>query len=488
MLLFIAGFCLAQEDSVRVLVSVPTQSPVVDGVLEEAWNAAPTSSGFTQWNPDAGVPSREETTIRCMHSTSALYVFVFCYDSEPEKIQSALSKRDRLYASDKIYIGFDPYHDHRTGFYFGANPHGVMEDGIFFNDNHSETNWDGYWKVATAITDSGWAAEFQIPFSTLRFLSSDSVQTWGFNVARYILRYREESAWQEVSRDQDVQISRFGHLTGLSDIHPGQGLEFRPSFTGDFIEKGQEPIRSDLSYENLGLDLKYRPIPNLTVDATLNPDFAQIEADDEVINLSEYPVYLTEKRPFFLEGAGLFDTYWELFYSRRITNPDVGLKITSRYKDFRMMALGARNRNEDDLTEDFAIFRLKKDFLSESELGLLITAKEGPEADWARVWSFDSRLRAGDNWVLTSQLAQSYKPNVNKENWAYRLALDYQSDLYSGNLWGEAMMPQFDANDAGWISYNDVKRTGGWLQWAPRPEKWGIRLIRNNVNFGAEKQ
>ncbi|TKJ40337.1 hypothetical protein CEE37_08400 [candidate division LCP-89 bacterium B3_LCP] len=486
--LIIAGNSSAQQDSVRVLRSVPTESPVLDGVLEADWWGSPVGADFIQREPDEGIPSTEGTEVRVMHSPDALYVAFRCYESDPSLIETTLNKRDRIWNCDRVVLFLDTYHDHRTAFFFGTNPSGVQLDGTFRNDYHDDDDWDGYWEVATAIDDSGWVAEFKIPYSTIRFNTFDEEQSWGFNAFRFIQRNKEMSYWQSVSRDHRERVSEFGHLEGLSGLTPGRGLEFRPYAVADFAEEGATPLQGENNWENLGIDVKYRLSTNLTLDATFNPDFAQIEADNEVINLSDYPVYLSEKRPFFMEGADIFDTEMELFYSRRITNPETGVKITGKIGNTRIAGIAARNLNEDEETEDFSVLRLKRDVLEKSEIGLLFTDKEDASGGYSRVWSADARFRFGDPWSTNLQVAQSYKPELTNDNWAYSLGSSYSSDKYSGSVWASGKARNFRGNDAGWISYTDYHRVGTWMQWAPRPEKWGIRRIGNNLNGGLEWQ
>jgi len=477
-----AAASLASEDSVRVLRSHPTNSPSLDGVLNADWWSASPGTDFVQLNPNEGEPSTQRTEVRIMHSPKAIFVAFRCYDSEPEKVHSILTKRDRISDCDQVTFYLDPYHDHRTGYYFTTNPDGVQQEGVMYNDDWMDMAWDGYWEVATTRDDSGWTAEMKIPLSSLRFKNGGGEHIWGMNAQRYIYRDKESTYWQSVKRDTGRRVSLFGHLEGLSGLEPGTGLELRPYAVADFREEGAQPLQGENDWENLGLDAKYRLASNLILDATINPDFAQIEADDEVINLSDYPVYLEEKRPFFLEGTSIFDTPFQLFYSRRITNPEAGAKLSGKIGSLRVMGIAARNLNEDDDIEDFGVLRLKQDIFKKSEVGILLTDKEGPGDEWARVWGADAKLRPKETWTIDLSAAQSFKPELTDNNWQYRWEILYTSDKYSGSFTHSAMMRDFQANDAGWTNYSDYQRIYTWLQYAPRPEKWGIRKISNNYN------
>ncbi|MBU0518535.1 carbohydrate binding family 9 domain-containing protein [bacterium] len=490
-LLIVALWCVTafgQTDSVRVIRSVKTNTPVIDGLLEAEWWRVPPSNGFTQREPDEGQPATVKTDVRVMHSDNALYVSFRCYEDDPSLIESKLTKRDMLWASDRVDFWLDTYHDHQNAFYFGTNPHGIKDDGTFYNDMDQEDDWDGYWDVATTSDDSGWVAEFKIPYSTLRFKETEGEQVWGFNAFRNIERNKEWAYWQPVTRDKRERVSEFGHLEGLTGLKPGSGLEIRPYAVANFEEEGHTPLQGQNDWENVGLDVKYRLASNLTLDATLNPDFAQIEADNEVINLSDYPVYLDEKRPFFLEGATLFDTRMELFYSRRVANPRGGAKVTGKVGKSEIAFIAAQNQNEDGELENFGVVRLKQNIMDGSYIGLLLTDKESAAEDYARVWSADTRIKLSDPAVVALHVAQSFKPDLQDDNWAYNFGGSYETDIYSGSFWADGRGANFRANDAGFIGYTDYNRVGSWMQWAPRPEKWGIRKIYHNVNGGLEWQ
>ena len=263
-------------------------------------------------------------------------------------------------------------------------------------------------------------------------------------------------------------------------------MELRPYAVANFQEDATHPIHSANDWNNLGIDAKYRLASNLTLDATVNPDFAQIEADDEVINLSDYPVYLTEKRPFFLEGASIFDTPIELFYSRRIADPEAGAKISGKVGSVKLMALAARNKNQEHDQEDFGVLRLKRDILSRSEIGMIVTDKEGPVGNWARTWGTDATFHLGKPWTLSGMVTQSYKPEHISNNWAHRVEAAYSSDKYSGSVSWLGLMRDFNVNDAGYMRYSDFQQFYTWLQYAPRPEKWGIRRFSHNINIWQE--
>lgn len=299
-------------------------SPIrVDGVLnDDAWRAAPPITGLRQLNPTEGEPVSERTEIRLVYDQEAIYVGAWLYDREATRAR--LGRRDMsMSASDWLTIIFDSKHDHRTAFGFEINPAGVRRDQTR-SPTSEDDSWEPVWQGATTVTDSGWFAELRIPFSQLRF-SGGPTQTWGLQVERQIARNQEFALWPFTPRDEPSGIPRFGHLTGIEQIAAGRRLEIMPYGVtrAAYVDPRGNPFRSDREYDaDVGADLKFRVTGNMTLDATVNPDFGQVEVDPAVINLTAFETFFPEKRPFFVEGSELFrfgsDGTNSVFYSRRI--------------------------------------------------------------------------------------------------------------------------------------------------------------------------
>jgi hypothetical protein len=307
--------------------AVRTSQPVrIDGALNDAaWQAATPVTAFVQLDPAEGQPATERTEVRFVYDDDALYVGAMLYDRQP--VRARLGRRDMgMEASDWLTVILDSNHDHRTAFGFEVNPRGVRRDQTRSPDNEDDS-WDPVWQAQTAVVDSGWVVEMRIPFSQLRFSGAD-VQTWGLQVERQIARNQEFSVWSFTPRDQPGGIPRFGHLAGLERIPTGKRLEVLPYVVSraEHVERGANPFRDDREYAaDAGLDLKYRLTSNFTLDATVNPDFGQVEVDPAVINLTAFETQFAERRPFFVEGAEIFrfggDGTNLAFYSRRIGRP-----------------------------------------------------------------------------------------------------------------------------------------------------------------------
>ncbi len=297
----------------------------LDGRLDErAWQSAPVTDSFTQINPDEGKPASQRTEVRVVYDDQALYVGVRLHDSGP--IIARLGRRDMpLGDSDWFGLMIDSYHDHRTAFGFDVNPAGVRRDEVKTIDV-DDNSWDAVWRVATSVDSAGWTVEYRVPFSQLRF-SSDSVQTWGIQFERLIGRNQEYSVSTFIPKSIRGGVPQYGHLEGVRDIPAGKRLEVLPYVVSkaEYVERGLNPYRDKSEYQmSGGVDLRYRVASNLTLNATFNPDFGQVEVDPAVINLGVYETFFEEKRPFFLEGSEIFDfgaggtSGGQLFYSRRI--------------------------------------------------------------------------------------------------------------------------------------------------------------------------
>jgi hypothetical protein len=298
-------------------------SVAIDGRLTEpSWQTARPLSEFRQLDPQEGQPASERSDIRFLFDDEALYIGATLYDRQ--SVRGRLGRRDmNMTASDWLTVILDTNHDHRTAVGFEVNPLGVRRDQTRSPSNE-DNSWEPVWEVQTSITDSGWVAEMRIPFSQLRFTGRTNLE-WGLQVERQIARNQEFSVWAFTPRELPGGIPRFGHLVGMSDLASGKKLEIMPYVVArsENINRGGNPFRDDQELgADAGLDLKYRVTSNMTLDATVNPDFGQVEVDPAVINLTAFETFFPERRPFFVEGSELFnfgtDGTNSVFYSRRI--------------------------------------------------------------------------------------------------------------------------------------------------------------------------
>jgi hypothetical protein len=404
-------------------VAIPATSPIVlDGKLnEEIWQLAPPIVDFVQRDPDEGQPPTMRTEARMAYDESALYVAVRAFDTDSSRITGILTRRDQRSPSDWIRVVIDSYYDRRSAYEFGVNPVGVKTDRYYFNDGQSDDSWDAVWDVQVEKDGDGWRAEFRIPFSQLRFNTSTGGPV-GFAIIREIGRLAETSSYPLLSRNANGFVSQFGELNGLKMSGAPKRFELMPYSLGR-VETREIDSKDPLSSSpdpggTAGLDLKYAVTPGLTLTATANPDFGQVEADPAVVNLDAFETFFPERRPFFVEGSGTFRFNMDcndgnctgLFYSRRIgrapqgsadtaeaeysKQPDAATivgaaKLTGRAAGFSIGALSAvtaledaeiagvdsvgyRTQTVEPLTS-YTVLRARREFQNQSSLGFMTT-------------------------------------------------------------------------------------------------------------------
>jgi hypothetical protein len=318
--------------------AVRAQAPVtVDGRLDdEAWTSVPAFSDFTQRDPEEGQPASERTELRLLYDDDALYVGARLDDGEPDRIVVRLSRRDESAEADRFSIYLDPRRDRLTGVRFEVSAAGVQNDEIIYNDTWMDDSWDAVWLSAVHHDEHGWSVEMRIPFSELRFLPGEC-QTWGVNASRVIQRKNEVDWLALVPKTQSGLASRMAELTGIRGVKPRTPLVLVPYAAGGAeigpADPGDPFIDGASAFGSVGLDLRRKVGSSFALDATVNPDFGQVEVDPAVVNLTDFETFFPEKRPFFVEGAQIFDNFGrngannyygfmrtepDLFYTRRI--------------------------------------------------------------------------------------------------------------------------------------------------------------------------
>ena len=309
-----------------------SEPPVIDGIFtDKAWEKAEWINEFTQRSPVEGNKPSQKTIIKIFYDNNFIYIGIRAFDTEPEKIERQLSRRDDM-DGDFVMVAFDSYHDKRTAFEFGVSASGVKSDAVISNDgSNSDDNWDPIWYVKTNIDEEGWTAEMKIPLTQLRF-SAEKEQVWGLEVSRYIYRLEEMNQWKLISKEAGGWVSEFGLLAGIKDIKPKKEASITPYLVTslDQFKKEKNNPFMDKGYKfkiNGGVNGKFGITNNLTLDMAINPDFGQVEADPSEVNLTAYETFFSEKRPFFIEGSNIMNYRLmsmgdfmsdNLFYSRRI--------------------------------------------------------------------------------------------------------------------------------------------------------------------------
>jgi Domain of unknown function (DUF5916) len=497
----LSGAALAEERAIKEYKAVRTgEAPKMDGRLDDpCWATAPPETSFTQTYPDERKPPTERTEFRVLYDNANLYIGVRANDKNPKGIVGRLARRDQAPESEWIQIDLDPYHDHLTGLKLVVNPAGTKIDGAYYNDILEDWSWDGVWEAGTSKDSLGWSAEFRIPFSILRFKPGPDL-TFGLNVCRSVERRKEWEAWVPIYHGESGWVSRAGHLTGLSGIARPRNLELLPYTVSRLDSKPKDPLTNPKGTsfaQRLGLDLKYGLASNLILDATVNPDFGQVEADPMVLNLSAYETFYTEKRPFFLEGASSFITPITLFYSRRIgkalsegeTEYDVNYdtdviktfpeyatilgagKLTGKVGNVSLGLLdgvtdeahatvdssGTERRRLVEPLSNYFVGRTKADFGS-SSLGIFGTGVSRKGLEPALAGGLDWRWRfAGNTYTFEGQGAGSRAGEAGdrKDGWGTDVKVSKDAGKFHGNLGFRAFSPEFRVNDLGYLRRND---------------------------------
>ena len=305
---------MAQD--VRTVNAHPLDSSIqIDGQLdEEAWNQAEIVTDFRQFSPDEGAPATQQTEVRILYGEGGIYVGAMLYDDNPALIERTLGRRDDFNRADWFVVSFDSYFNRQNAYTFGVNAAGIQYDGIRSSGGGSglsgvDESWDAVWYSDVRVTNEGWVVEMQIPYSMLRFPETE-IQTWGIHFTRRIPRLGEFSEWPLVPRvERDNLIAQYGLLQNIRNIEPRPNIQVRPYMVSSYNtnESPTNPgeIVTEMNFD-AGGDIKVGLGPNVTLDATINPDFGQVEADPAILNLTAFESFFQEQRPFFLEGIEIF--------------------------------------------------------------------------------------------------------------------------------------------------------------------------------------
>src|SRR5256714_233029 len=307
--------------SVSATAARAERPPVIDGRDDDAaWQSATAITGFRVFDPKEDGDPSFPTEAKITYDAENLYVFARMFDPHPDSIVSLLSRRDVKTQSEQVKIMIDSYHDRRTAYEFAVTPAGVKRDYYEYDDSREDLTWDAVWEVATRIDSLGWTAEFKIPLSQIRYPRA-AEHTFGIMIMRDIVRRGERDSWPVYRRSKSGIASQFGELSGLRGLGSPHRLEISPYAVAKNSAAPQANGFARSQKQSLGGDLKYGVTSNLTLDATVNPDFGQVEADPAQLNLTAFETFLAEQRPFFLEGTGIFSFSGDasrMFYSRRI--------------------------------------------------------------------------------------------------------------------------------------------------------------------------
>jgi Domain of unknown function (DUF5916) len=494
----------------KIATAVRITEPItLDGHLEEpAWALAVPATDFVQRTPHAGELSAERTEVRFLYDDTNLYVGFTFFDSDAaHMIVNQMQKDFDSQVTDSASVTLDSLHDRRSGFIFTTNPVGAKRDIQITGTGGTNIDWDGVWDVKVSRNDEGWVSEYRIPFKTLRF-SNAPVQEWGLNMTRRVFRLNEESQWAPVPPRYSAARTEFaGTLVGLENIHQGRNLKIKP-----YIAAGTTQIRegeqlrtvrrldritknADAGYDggyDGGVDLKYSLTPSLTLDATYHTDFAQVEVDQQQVNLTRFNLFFPEKRDFFLENTGSFSFgpggNLVPFFSRRIGLSAVGTpipivgggRVSGQVNKYNLGFLAMKTEKSGSIpSNNYTVGRVKRNLLTNSWIGTLFTNRDSNiSGDYNRVYGTDAHFEFYKKLQFDSYVLRSDTPGKTGSNQARRFETAWRSDEWVIVAEHNAVQSNFNP-EVGFIRRRDMEQYSGDFAWKP--------ILRNdtihNLNF-----
>ena len=507
--------------------------PLLDGDVlgDPVWADVPAASGFVQTQPDEGQPATERTEVRVLFDDDTLYFGIVCYDRDPAGIVVSDSRRDSsLGDSDSIQIILDTFRDEQSAFVFGTSPAGHEYDGQVANAGQGgrggfggggasrgsgggfNRNWDGAWEVRTQISEVGWSAEFAIPFRTISY-PNRAAQTWGMNIQRNIRRRNEEAYWAPLPRQFNLlRLSLAGQLSGIRvPASASRNLKVTPYVVGEAAHSDADVRDTTMGLGDVGADVKYAITPSLTLDLTYNTDFAQVEVDQQQINLDRFSLFFPEKRPFFLENAGGFTVsngrqsaggsraQTELFFSRRI---GIGLggreipilggaRMSGKVSD--SLSVGLLNMQTESVAgvasaNNFTVARVRRDLPNRSNIGVLLVNRQATgdlaaTDDYNRTYALDGRWGIGQNGQVTGFMSRTETPGLDGDDHAYNLVGSYNSELWQLGLGYFEIADNFNP-EVGFLRRSGFRNVDVGVAYTFRPKHfWKLQQMRPHGSF-----
>jgi hypothetical protein len=519
-----SGLVLAQERPLPILTAgraADGERPIIDGRVDDGiWTTVQPFSAFVQQDPHEGEPATERTEIRFLLDRQNLYIGIVCFDSEPNNILVSQSRRDAdLDDTDSIRVLLDTFNDGQNAFVFGTNPFGIEYDGQVMAEGQTgqagaarggfNLNWDADWTVRTQMTERGWEAEFAIPLRTLRY-SPGQDRTWGVNAMRTIRRKNEQVFLAPVPRGYNLlRVSVAGKLQGLS-LPVRRDLKLVPYVSGAITD--EKTLRTDTISRSgdVGLDVKWGVRADLTLDVTINTDFAQVEADEQQVNLTRFPLFFPEKRAFFLENAQLFQLGQpqavDLFFSRRIglsANGEpidivAGGRLSGKLGGYN---IGILNMQTDPAVDErsgqtvapannFSVLRIQRE-VGRSTFGAMFVGRQGvgsraTSEDYNRAYGLDLGWQATDNGRVSAFLARTDSPRTKgASDYAGRAAYTYINQQWTAGA-GYAQVGERFNPEVGFLRRRGYRSLEGRFALSYQPKRWAwIRRIQPHTNFTA---
>jgi hypothetical protein len=485
----------------------------VDGRLDDAvYSRVPGISGFIQQDPDEGAPATEKTEVWVLYDDRNIYVAGRCWDSHPERMVATEMRRDHfgIFNNENLAVIFDTFYDRRNAFFFYANPIGGIVDSLIVDEGDVNKDWNTVWDAKTARFDQGWTVEMVFPFKSLRYAGSGP-QVWGINFRR-VIRWKNEFSYltpvpNSLGPRGITKISSAGTLVGLETPPKSQNLELKPyGITSLLTDREADPPKSNEFDGDIGFDLKYGLTRGLVADFTYNTDFAQVEADEQQVNLTRFSLFFPEKREFFLEGQGIFSFGGAqaggggggggrplvqrgsagpnntpiLFFSRSIGLNSNGVvpilaggRVTGRVGDYSVGLLSISTDDHapaDAVQTNFSVVRLKRDILRRSSVGVLGTTRSVATSGSGsnQVFGLDANLAFYENLRINSYYAVSRTDELSGEDASYNTELEYDGDRYGLTLQRLVVQENFNP-EIGFLRRQNFQQNFALARFSPRP-------------------
>ena len=507
---------LHSADGRLQVVATQAESVKVDGVLDdEVWKRAQPITNFVQSDPMEGEPATEPTKVWVAFDTNTLYIAAYCYDEKPDELVLNDIREDFTPGSqDSFEVILDTFADRRNAFVFITNPAGARSDQQSANEGREvNTSWDAVWSVQTNVVSDGWTLEMSIPFKSLRFEQDQPF--WGINFSRRIRRKNETTYWSLVPRQfQIYRVSLAGNLVGLQQGNSGRNLQVKPYVAARTLrDTGKVRFSGN---GNVGLDVKYGLTPSLTLDVTVNPDFAQAEADEQEVNLTQFSQFFPEKRDFFLENSGIFfvgdvqrsrignratsgprrDTDLLPFFSRRIGLTEDGREIpvnaggrlTGRIGGTSIGALAIQTgKTETDQSNNYSVLRVRQDISERVSFGSIFLMRQARAAvgDYNRVWGFDTNVRVFENLDWSGSFLKTQTPGLTDGQYSYRTSYLYESPVFYSRG-GLLQLGENFRNDLAYYQRVGIRKWTQDFGFRLRPKgmsRFGLRELQPHANM-----
>jgi hypothetical protein len=474
----------------------PKLQDFLNGIAREAEVKV---TDFRQHEPGDGVPATQSTAAYLSYDDRNLYV-VFESEDQPEKIRGRPAERDRFDDDDKVSVYLDTFQDHQRAYIFAANPLGVQQDGVFTEGSEDpDYSFDTLWYSEGRLTETGYIVWMAIPFRSIRFPNAFQ-QTWGIALGRSIARDSETSYWPYITQRVEGFAQQMGTLEGLEGVSVGHHVELIPyvTFTGAHYLDTNRPAYVSTDRGRGGMDSKFVFKDALTLDIAANPDFSEVESDDpQVLVNQRFEVLFPEKRPFFLENASFFRTPINLFYSRRIVDPQFGTRLTGTIGRWNIGILTANDRAPGTLVDESdplfhhnafdGVVRIQREFGQQSSLGILATSRDfGSTSN--RVFSADARLKLSPNWVFTGQAIRSSARNVDHTHLSgagYHAQLLRSGRHFNYSSSYSDMSPDFRA-DLGFLQRVNIRQLDQNVSFFGHPEKHRVQYFGPTANASVD--